>query len=249
MEGENKNNIAEVQSPEEILVKAIEKKKKVTARELVIILTAILIMIAGYKFMEHKMERAIEAASHVEPVVIPVDPDIIRISNETVREIVEQAKDLVGYKYSYMNAGVYEKSTPWFGKFGKIPFTTDKTVYIYEGTIGIGVDLEKMEVDVNNDRAKIEIDLPKPEILYHEINEDNFQTYDIKNGLVRTSLGDYVEFVKGLKEAQVETLQSDAEFWGEVQNSIENTLNTLISSMLMGSEETKDYTIDIRWDK
>ena len=249
MEDESRNGIVETQSPKEILVKEIEKRKKVTARELVIILTAILVMLVGYKVMEHKMEKAIADAKSEEPVVIPVDTDIISISNETVREIVEQAKELVGYKYSYMNAGVYEKSKPWFGKFGKIPFTTDKTVYIYEGTIGIGVDLEKMEVDVNNDKKKIEIELPKPEILYHEINENNFQTYDIKNGLVRTSLTDYVEFVKGLKEAQVQKLQNDAAFWDEVQSSMGQTINTLVNSMLMGSEETKEYTIDIRWDK
>ena len=242
MENENKNEVMEPQNTKEIVVTELRRRPKVTARELVIILAAILVMLVGYLIMSSKIKS--------EPLPEPIAPSPgVAISNDTVREVVEQAKELVGYKYSYMNAGVYEKSKAWFGKFGKVPFTTDKTVYIYEGTVGIGVDLEEMDVDVSHNGKKIEIELPEPEILYHEINENNFQTYNVTNGLVRTSLGDYVEFVKALKEDQEKKLLNDAAFWMEAQNSMEETVDMLVKSMLMGSEETKEYSIEISWDK
>ena len=49
----------------------------------------------------------------------------------------------------------------------------------------------------------VTVTLPKPDILYHELDEKSFQSYDIKNSVfTSTDIGGYADMISALKERQ-----------------------------------------------
>ena len=120
-------------------------------------------------------------------------------------EAMKDAKELVVYKYYYTDVGEYSKDRNFklFQSKISVPFTTDKTLYTYTGTISAGVDLAKLDEDnfkINDEKEKITITLPKPKILYHVIDDKKFQTYNVNNSVFTNSdLKDYKDFERKLR--------------------------------------------------
>ncbi|MBR1635642.1 MAG: DUF4230 domain-containing protein [Lachnospiraceae bacterium] len=200
------------------------------------------------KKQANEYEQMLEEAEHNTQNIIVTDN--ISVEKATIMEAMKDAKELVVYKYYYTDVGEYSKDRNFklFQSKISVPFTTDKTLYTYTGTISAGVDLAKLDEDnfkINDEKEKITITLPKPKILYHVIDDKKFQTYNVNNSVFTNSdLKDYKDFERKLKSEQEEKLKENDEFWDEVRNNTKKAIKDLLTL----SGQINDYTIDFEWE-
>lgn len=185
------------------------------------------------KQLEQTYQEAFEAGRGQEEIIIA--PEIF-VEKATVMEVLNSVQELTVDKYVYSNIGVYEKDKK-IGNF-KVPFTTDKTIYYYKGTIGLGIkDILNSDITIDDDNKRITIILPKCEILYHEFDNDSFKTYDVKNSIfTETNLNEYNDLIKYLKESQEELLLNDKRFWEEANDSISTKMKQVFGLYSIPSE-------------
>lgn len=164
--------------------------------------------------------------------------------NDTVtvtqlKEIIEPASDLIVTRYRYKDVEKYETYKKLWGK--KVPFTTDKELYSYEGQISVGFDVSDIDIKkVDSKNKKITISLPEIKIIANEIDTNSFKLIDSSDSIFNSSdLGDYTALFNKLKESQAKAVMSDDEFLEEAQKNA----RTLIRSLFAQADVTKDYTI------
>ena len=172
------------------------------------------------------------------------DSGIVSIEEEldtiVLKEILKPASELVSLKYCYTDADVYEKNknVSVFGYDATIG--TDKTVFTYDGVINAGIDISEVNYIIDNNSRTITIDIPEPEIFSHEINENSFKFFDVKNSVfIETNLEDYTSLVSDLKKKKEDYLLNDGEFMDSVKENSER----VIADFLTVSENTKDYKV------
>ena len=231
----------------------IDEKKRANMKKVFIIVGIILAMILlavglGYlkirsviqKEKEVAYQLGIEEGIH-NGKVVEVSKDVT-VSVKTLREVIAPASDLVTYRYYYTNADTYEKSKNVWKV--KLPFTTDKEVYVLSGVISAGIDVGKVEFSVDDEKKTIEVKMPEPVIVSHEIDADSFKTYNIKNSVFTASkLEDYVQFQEAIKATQEERLEDNDLFWEQAKNQSKN----IITSLLTVSGATEDYEVNYIW--
>ena len=116
--------------------KFISIKKKVI-RTLVLSLALIMVFVVGVFAGISKPWDKIGPVIIKADSIIEEDNYILTIS--TVEKIIKPASDLITSKYIYKDADSYENYKNLFGK--RVPFTTDKVVFTYKGTVSVGIDL------------------------------------------------------------------------------------------------------------
>ena len=229
---------------------ALKKSKKVlkknkstlilgTVAVIALIVIGVLISRIGAEEARYKdlQEEYDDLKNHHEEIV--VDPDTT-VTAATLREVIAPAAELTAYKYFYTDVDTYEKSKKVWKV--KVPFTTDKSVFSYSGEIGAGIDLD--DADFAVDGNTITVTLPKAGILYHELDEDGFRSYDLKNSIFTSvDIGGYSEMIAALKERQEQKLEDNAEFWKNVKANTE----TVLRSILTASGQLDEYTINFSW--
>ncbi|MBR3042551.1 MAG: DUF4230 domain-containing protein [Eubacterium sp.] len=214
-----------------------------------VIITLVLIgvgaFVIGTLSGKRKAKEEIVIPKTEEPTTLaPIIEPEVKIDKQTVKESIAPAGELVSYKYFYTDAGTYEKSQKFTDTDITIPFTTDKTVYTFSGTINAGIDMEEIEYDVDNEKKTIIVYLPEPQILSHELDESSFQTYDVKKSIFTSSdLKDYASFVSELKKSEEEKLRGNKEFWNQLEKNTEKTL----SGLMTANEKLDDYRISYEW--
>ncbi len=169
----------------------------------------------------------------------------VEISATTLAKMIEPASELVSYKYYYTAASVYEDSKKFFGSSVKVPFTTDKSVLMVDGIINVGVDISGVKFDVNDGSKTINVTLPSPKIISHELDTNSFQYFDIKNSVFNSSnLGDYANLESALKQQQEEKLMANTDFWDKAKENAKAT----ISSLMNASGKLDEYSINYTWE-
>lgn len=183
-----------------------------------------------------------EKKSEKEPMVTTIDKTItdgnytLTISN--VKEVLKPASDLISTKYYYTDADTYENYKELFGK--RVPFTTDKVVFIYDGIISVGIDLVEVDYEINNDNKVIVITLPKIKILSNEIDADSFEFPYMSDSIFNTTqMDDYTGLISKLKTEKAEELMENSVFMDE---AMENT-KAVLEQFLIVSETTKEYMV------
>lgn len=220
------------------------KKNKVTLALGTVAIAALIVVgvlisrVSSERARARELEKQIDDMKHQQEEVV-VAPNTT-VTAATLREVVAPAAELTAYKYYYTDVDTYEKSQKVWKI--KVPFTTDKSVFSYSGEIGAGIDLDDAEFVVD-DKA-ITITLPKPDILYHELGEKGFQSYDIKNSVfTSTDIGGYADMVAALKDHQAQKLRDNAEFWQNVRANTE----TVLRGILTASGQLDEYTVTFKW--
>ena len=150
---------------------------------------------------------------------------------------LENAKELTTLKYLYHSADIYESSKQLFDV--KLPFTTDMIVFSYDGIMSIGIDLNDIKIEVDNERKDIDITLPEIEILSHELDEKSFEFRDAKNSILNeTSMGDYTNLMAEQKEKEENRFMSNEDYLKTVRKNTETVIEELIE-MIDGANEYK----------
>lgn len=179
------------------------------------------------------------------PIIMNTDGAIsednytLTISN--VKKVLKPASDLITIKYCYTDADTYENTKELFGK--KIPFTTDKVVFTYDGTVSVGVNLAEVDYEIDNENKIIDITLPKIGIIANEIDTSSFEFPFISDSIFNsTDMSDYVKLVDQLKKAKGEKVLNDKEF---MDSAKENT-QTVLKSFLTSADATKEYKVNFK---
>lgn len=225
------------------------KTKAIVIGSIVVVLA--LVFLIEYLVLKSKANKDVleayqkardENAAQMEMLMVNQE---VSVDALTLAKLVEPASELVSYKYYYTAAGVYEDSKKFFGSSVKVPFTTDKAIYMVDGIISAGIDISEVKFDVNDDNKTIEVSLPSPKILSHEVDSNSFQYYDVKNSALNSSnLGDYAGMETALKEEQERKLTENAEFWDKTRANVQTTISSLINA----SGKIDDYRVNYSWN-
>ncbi len=218
------------------------------------ILTGLLIgllVIAGVRiYTGHRIAKAREegyrqALEEVGAVPVPVElDDHAVVEAGALLEAVQSAKDLVAYRYHYESVGNYQKERTFFGTGLKVPFTQDRSIFTYRGTISAGIDLKELSVSVDNSKQEIQVFLPQPAVLAHEFEIDSFRIYDLKDSVfTKTGLEDYAGMEKALKDLQESRLAEDEAFWEDVRSNTELVLKDLFAM----TGQIEGYRMEFHW--
>ncbi|WP_394011360.1 DUF4230 domain-containing protein [Anaerococcus cruorum] len=164
-----------------------------------------------------------------------------KVTSETVEAALKEAKELTTLKYHYKNIASFENSQQFQGM--KIPFTTKKFLYTYEGEIHAGVDLDEAKVKVNEEAKTINVSLPETKILSHDIDEDSVMVYDDKDSIFnQLELEDYSNFRKE-EEAKVEKEAIDKGLLVEAKDQTIKAVKELLNLNPVIGEE---YTVTVK---
>lgn len=160
----------------------------------------------------------------------------------TVEEVVEPASDLITSRYHYKDADTFENFKDFFGH--KIPFTTNKTVFTYDGVISVGVNLLDIDYDIDNENKTIQINLPSLEIKANEIDASSFEyPYESKALFNRNNMSDFTGLLATLKSEKEKEVLADDSFMDDARQNTEEVLENLLGV----SKFTEDYTVSFHW--
>lgn len=175
----------------------------------------------------------IEIPETVEPVVAePEPPDA-----EAIRTLLKPAEPLLTVSYCYTDSDSFESHQEMFGK--KVPFTTSSVILTFDGTVSMGIDPEAILYTVDPQQKTIAVNLPAPELLSHDLDEDSIQYYDVKSSIFRSaSMADYTALLKEIKSKMCDKIVRERKFDKKTLDNAE----TVIRSMLAAADLTKDYT-------
>ncbi len=125
--------------------------------------------------------------------------DKVILTEDEVRTTIEPAAELVAMNFHYTSADTYTKYKDIGG--WKVPFTTDETVFTYDGVIKAGIDISKVLIEVDNESKTIIITMPPPCIIAHEIDVNSFKIYDVKKSVfTEIFFDDYTSLFEDLKQ-------------------------------------------------
>ena len=211
---------------------------------LIVLLLAVAFGFFGHMYDEAHPELALPAAfrSLVDGVseLIPVGSSGA-VSIGHVEEIIKPASDLITTRYYYTDADIFEDYKQLLGR--RLPFTTNKTVFTYEGVVGIGFDLSAVNVEVDGGQKQIILTLPEAQIVSNEIDADSFRYFDVSNSVFnQTEMGDVTELVAVLKQKTAERVMQDPELLEQAAGNAEQILLGLLNA----SDLSQTYTISFR---
>lgn len=173
---------------------------------------------------------------------IEVKPtEVYQITETDVMEIIQPAADLITMKDSYMVHEAYEKHRELLGF--AVPFTSDETFLAFSCEIGIGFDLEEVDVNIDRRRERITLTLPDAEVKYNEIDMDHAYLKNVKNSWLITT--EDQELIQVMADFQN---QKEAEYLadGKIFRNAENHAEDILEELLKASDITGEY--DIRFE-
>lgn len=158
-----------------------------------------------------------------------------KVTSERITETLVASQDIIAMKFIYKDAR--EESKDFF-KGMKLPFLSDKYLFVIEGKIHLGYNLVNMNVKVDEDSHKIHINLPKIEILAHEFKVN--KSYTVENSaLVEMKLDEGYAKGEEIKLAEEEKVLQDNDILLQTKEQAEKT----IKNLLMIGDFAKDYEI------
>lgn len=210
--------------------------KKIAKGILALFLAGIIGFSAGVFLCVTKQWEDFEAIITRADDAIVEDNYMLTIS--TVEKIIKPASDLITSKYNFKDAGTYEDYKHILGK--KVPFTTDKVVFTYKGTVSVGIDLSDVKYEIDDKNKSISITLPEIGIKSNEIDNSSFE-YPFESDSVfnSTEMSDFTKLLSTLKKKKEEEVKKDTEFMDTARQNTENVLKDFLTA----SDATKEYSV------
>lgn len=160
------------------------------------------------------------------------------ISGDIIEAGLKDIGELATEEYYFTEVETYDSSKKY--KDFKIPFTTSRFVYSYDGTIKAGIDFAKIKVEKDDLTKIITVSLPKSRILSSELDEDSFQMFDEKESIFNPiSVTDF----NAANSALMDKAKEDALARGVLDNADENAA-TLVENFITSTYDVSDYKIE-----
>lgn len=169
----------------------------------------------------------------------------VKVSVYTLKEYTSASSDLITQNYFYTDIGEYEKTQKFGDSDVSIPFTTDKIVYSVSGKISAGINMSDIRFEVQEaPKKKIIVYMPVTQIIAHQIDENSFKSYDVKNSVFTSSdMQDYAKLQGKVKDEQEKKILENSDFWNDTKKNAEDSVYRLITV----DENVTQYDIKFNW--
>jgi len=132
--------------------------------------------------------------------------DIVKSKQETsihatVREVLPAA-EFISLHYRYTSVIKDVNSKAMFGI--QIPGTEKKLLAVIDGTIKLGIDCRKLEIDTTRTDTLF-IKFPPIKILSHELHPETAEVYDQKNGMFNKYKAKDLFVLESKQKAEIES--------------------------------------------
>ena len=193
-------------------------------------ITAIALVLALILCIDYGIRRSAEKSAADETATTRTqiekrDKVKISVSTESIRDGLADMGFLITQEYYFTQVEEYSKER-------KILFLTalSEFTYSYDGAVLAGVDFEKIQIEKDEDRNLITVEMPDSEIRAVTIDKDTFKIYSEKDSLWNPlKLEDYnvslAEFENAAKKKAIESgilERSDEQAKRLVKGFIEN---------------------------
>lgn len=163
----------------------------------------------------------------------------VSLTGETIRDGLTDIGELATEEYFFTRVETYDSSKNIKGF--KVPFTTSRFVYSYDGTVKAGIDFTGIEVEKDDLKKTITVTLPASRILDCSIDTDTFEVYDEKNSVFNPiNITDYNDSLDEMIDAATE----DAIEKGVLERADSNA-KLLIKNLIMSTYDVDDFYIDV----
>lgn len=171
---------------------------------------------------------------------IIVEDTQLKIDN--VKEILLPASKLITSEFSYTDSATFENYKTIWGK--RVPLTTDKVVFIYNGTISMGVSFADVKYDIDNKRKIIYIELPELTIMSNDIDEETIEYPYVSDSIfTATKMEDYTKLLDEIKTEKGQRILADSVYQEQVRRNTER----IMEDFLTESDLTKEYKVIFKW--
>lgn len=211
----------------------------------IIIAILVVIFVRGYSSAQKKYEKIIQKLeTQIDELSDPI-LSYTAVSKEAMLDIVKKEISGIGelatVEYMYTDAGRFEDFKQLFGM--NIPFTKKSFIAKWDGIIKAGVDIEKIEVEIDEKNKVIHVAVPRAGILSHEIKTESIETLDEQNGLFNEI---QVEDVRNFDAITKEAMEERAIENGILEKAQTNAGNILAKLINNNVVEEEGYTVQIR---
>ena len=145
-------------------------------------------------------------------------------------------------EYLFTDAGEFSDSKQI--KNWNIPLTEKSFLLKWSGVIKAGVDLKRLNVDVNDSANKIILTIPTAKILSYETDNDSVEViYEKDNIFNSISINDKVKFDTATKDA-MKTRAIETGLLDKAQQNAEDILSRMVKSIAaVGDNYTIEFTV------
>ena len=162
------------------------------------------------------------------------------ITGELISQQLRAVEELVSLEYNYTNVGRFEEQVDFYG--WKVPFTLKSFIVSYDGVIKAGVDLTRIEVEIDDLAKTVTVRLPESQILSHEIPEDSIEVFDESdNPLNRITIEDYTGFTLDQKKAMEQRAADNGLLTGADEKA-----RAAVESLLAMMPGMEKYTLSVK---
>ena len=163
-----------------------------------------------------------------------------QITSDLLAERLRSVQELATVSYYYTNMGRFENQVDFYG--WKVPFTTKSFIVSYDGVIKAGVDLTRIEVEIDDLAKTVTVRLPESQILSHEIPEDSIEVFDESdNPLNRITIEDYTGFTLDQKKAMEQRAADNGLLTGADEKA-----RAAVESLLAMMPGMEKYTLSVK---
>jgi len=157
-----------------------------------------------------------------------------------LQQQIESIGELATLEYNYSTLIRMKDSRSL--KNWNIPLTQKSFIIVVDGTMKIGIDASKIDVDVSETSKTISITIPKAKVLSHELHEDTLEVLEESSGLFnRVSIEDWPAMAIAKKQ-EMEDKVSDNDVFTRAGNDAAKMLKSLITGVV-----PEDYTVNVNW--
>ena len=104
-------------------------------------------------------------------------------------------------------------------------------------------NIKAIGIKVDNDAQVITVELPEPYIISHEIDENSFQVYDVKNSVfTETAIDEYTSLIAELKQKREDAYNAEP----ENRENVISGAQTVIEGLLNAEGLLKEYNVVFR---
>lgn len=168
----------------------------------------------------------------------PSSGEPTRVTSDLLTSQIQDIHELATVEYGYTNMGKYENQTTFYG--WKVPFTTKRFIISYDGKIKAGIDMSKVDINIQN--QIIQIQLPQSQILSHEIDLESIEVFDETHNIFNPiHITDYNQFSIDQKN-EMEKKVIEKGLLDQANDKAKETIKTFLTS----SFDLDDYQIEFQ---
>ena len=163
-----------------------------------------------------------------------------------IKHAIQKINEYIVLAYNYRNTAMIENHETFQISIlngTKVPFSEKVCVISMDGTIKIGIDVNKVDVECNDRSKTITVSLPKSKVLSNELHEDTLYVYTEKDSIFnRLNATDHSKLRSKIKEDSERLAQEN----GALDQADERAQH-LIQTMLEQIPNVKaNYTIEFK---